>query len=121
MTLTMPPAVRVHYREERRRAEAARRDGDRPQAWHHLERAHILAQPWSGAHTGSHLAMLRLAVRDGDFGEVIGQAVRALLAGPASLLGRAPSGNNGRKATPLNATAALPNDLATILARHDTP
>ena len=46
-----------------RKAMAA---GDQGAAYRHLERAHILEQPWAGLHSWSHWAMLKLAVRDGD-------------------------------------------------------
>ena len=47
--------------------------------------------------------------------EVAGQVVRVLVAGPASLVGRIPTGNDGRARTPLRATAPVPPDLAAVL------
>ena len=41
--------------------------------WSHLERAHILSQPWAWPHTRVHAVMLRQAVRDRDVREVMGQ------------------------------------------------
>ena len=53
--------------------EEARRRGDRLAAWHHLERAHIVAQPLLGAHLLSHGYMLRYAIEVRDAREVAGQ------------------------------------------------
>jgi hypothetical protein len=113
--LRMPEGVRTAYRAERRQAISAEAAGDVEGAWAHLERAHVLAQPFVVAHTGSHVAQLGLAVRRRDRTEVAGQVVRVLVAGPASLVGRIPTGNDGRARTPLRATAPVPPDLAAVL------
>lgn len=107
------PAYRAYALERARGADSVDPGG----AWHHLERAHILAQPFVIAHVGSHIAMLRLALQTRDRTEVCGQLVRIVLAGPASLVGRVPVGNTGRARTPLNATRPVPDDLAAVLAQ----
>lgn len=113
--LTMPGAVRIAYRTEIDAGRAAAHAGDVPAAWVHLERAHVLAQPFPVAHIASHVAQLRLGWRTGDRTEVAGQVVRIVVAGPASLVGRIPVGNDGRARTPLRATATVPEELAAIL------
>jgi hypothetical protein len=82
--------------------------------WPSLERAHLLSQPWAWPHTRVHLAMLRLAVRQRDRRELIGQLVRLAVAGPGSLAGKYPPGNTGRTTMRLTETAPLPPDI------HDT-
>lgn len=111
--LTMDARRRRAYRLERRRAVEA--GTDRAAAWRHLERAHVIAQPYPVAHTGSHLAMLRLAVSTRARREVSGQVVRIVLAGVASLVGRVPNGNTGRADVALGATMPIPDDLADLL------
>lgn len=113
MPLRMPPKVQAAYREERRAAAAA---PDAATAWRHLERAHILAQPFAVAHVGSHIAMLRQGVRDHDTREIAGQVIRVIVAAPPSLLGRYPTGNTGRARVALRATLPVPEDLASLLA-----
>lgn len=112
----MGPAHRAAYRAERVAAADCRAAGDIAGAWRHLERAHVVAQPFALAHVGSHVAMLRLAIRPWDRTEVAGQLVRIVVAGPGSLAGRIPAGNSGRARVALTAEMPLPPDLAELMA-----
>ena len=47
------------YREARAREEIE-------VAWHHLERAHIVSQPYLGPHLGNHWAMFGFALQQRD-------------------------------------------------------
>jgi len=85
--------------------------------WSHLERAHILSQPWAWPHTKVHAVMLRQALGDRDVREVMGQLLRLGVAGPGSLVGKYPAGNTGRATMGLMTTADVPADLEVILAR----
>jgi hypothetical protein len=118
LPLRMTDRIATAYRRERSASAAAFAGGDVAAAWRHLERAHLIAQPFAAAHVGSHLAMARLGLQTRDRGEVLGQIVRVLLAGPASLTGRIPVGNVGRAATPLGHTSEPPDDIASLLATH---
>ena len=93
---------------------AANRAEDR---WSHLERAHVVSQPWPWPHTRVHAAMLARALRERDRNEVVGQIVRLIVAGPGSLSGKFPEGNTGRSIMGLTQTAEIPDELATILAK----
>ncbi|MFD0904763.1 DUF3703 domain-containing protein [Actinomadura sediminis] len=79
------PAVRAAYRNE---MNAARLAADGASRWRHLERAHILSQPWPWPHTRNHVAMFVLAVAQRDRREALGQAVRIIVAAPGSAAGR---------------------------------
>ncbi|MEV0388518.1 DUF3703 domain-containing protein [Nonomuraea sp. NPDC050643] len=59
----MPAPVRDAYHAEMRAARAAAQAGAR---WRHLERAHILSQPWPWPHTRNHVAMFFLALAQRD-------------------------------------------------------
>ena len=64
-------------------------------AWPWLERAHILTQRMPLLHTRSHWLMLLAGWQQGDYREVLGQAMRM----PAALLFSriwVPLGNSGR-------------------------
>lgn len=82
--------------------------------WTHLERAHILSQPDPWLHTGNHLAMFSLAVRQRDRWEALGQVVR-IAAAPASLAGRYPEGNTGRARAGLRQSMPTSPNLASLL------
>ncbi|WP_374772632.1 DUF3703 domain-containing protein [Streptomyces sp. NBC_01310] len=90
--------------------------GPMPERWRAAERAHILSQPWPRAHTRTHAVMLRLAVRDRDLREVLGQLVRLAVAYPGSAAGKYPDGNTGRTRAGLTTPMPVPDDLAALLA-----
>ena len=113
MPSAMPPSVLTAFESELRQAATA---PDPDTMWTALERAHILSQAWAWPHTRAHWHMLRLALRQSDRRETLGQVIRLLVAGPGSLMGRAPVGNSGRATMGLWDTAPIPDDLARILA-----
>ena len=82
--------------EEYRRATKASEEQNFEEAWHHLERAHVVAQDRFGPHCVAHLRMLRLAWRVGDWREVRGQMFRLALAPLGNATGKLPVGNTGR-------------------------
>ncbi|MET8747453.1 DUF3703 domain-containing protein [Streptomyces sp. NPDC004728] len=94
---------------------AARAPGPMQERWRAAGRAHILSQPWPVAHTRTHSLMLRLAVRDRDLKEVLGQLVRLAVAGPGSAAGKYPDGNTGRTRDGLTTPMPIPDDLAALL------
>ncbi|MER7583922.1 DUF3703 domain-containing protein [Kitasatospora sp. NPDC097691] len=113
MSRTMPAGVRTAYAAEMTAARTAPDPADR---WRHLERAHILSQPWPWPHTRNHVAMFGLALRLCDRREALGQVLRIIVAAPGSALGRYPEGNTGRANVPLTRPMPLPDDLAAVLA-----
>ncbi|MGP4025811.1 DUF3703 domain-containing protein [Actinomadura sp. 3N407] len=108
----MPARVRAAYLGE---MNAARRTADPAARWRHLERAHILSQPWPWPHTRNHFAMLALAVVQRDRREAVGQVIRIIVAAPGSALGRYPEGNTGRATVGLTQPMPVPEDLAALL------
>lgn len=94
-------------------------DGDDGRAWHHLERVHIVSQPYLGPHLASHVAMLRFSIRRGDAREALGQIFRLILAPLGALTGRLPIGNTGRSTVSAFAPMPIPVDLAEALRQQD--
>ncbi|MDV8022737.1 DUF3703 domain-containing protein [Rhodococcus sp. IEGM 1330] len=82
--------------------------------WHHLERAHILPQPYPWLHTRNHLEMLKVALQERDRHESWGQLIRLVLGATESWSKRYPMGNTGRVDAGL--TTPIPHDLADALA-----
>ncbi|ETT27901.1 hypothetical protein RAJCM14343_1206 [Rhodococcus aetherivorans] len=110
---SMPVHIQAAYTDE---MTAARTAADDTTRWAHLERAHILSQPYPWPHTRNHLAMLVLALRRRDRRETLGQVVRIIVAAPGSASGRYPEGNTGRSGAGLMTPMPMPDDLARILA-----
>ncbi|GHF42111.1 hypothetical protein GCM10010218_24040 [Streptomyces mashuensis] len=108
----MPPRLLEAFNAE---MAAARTPGPMEQRWRAAERAHILSQPWPWAHTRNHGVMLRLAVRDRDLREALGQLVRLAVAAPGSAAGKYPDGNTGRTRAGLTTPMPIPDDLAALL------
>jgi hypothetical protein len=63
--------------------------------WHHLERAHILGQPYPYHHTLVHWKMLLFGIKLKDKREIVGQIPRLLVGGVKSFVGEIPVGNTG--------------------------
>lgn len=114
--MTMAEPARSELRRAVAAAAATRRSNDLDSAWRHLERAHILSQPWALAHLRVHAEMLVMAVASRDAREAVGQVVRLVVAGPGSLAGRFPEGNSGRARVSMFAPIPIPTDLEQILS-----
>lgn len=112
-----PQIIDAAIAAEYRLQEAAARQGDDALAWHHLGRAHILAQTRLGTHCGSHWRMLAFAVQLRDWREAAGQLLRLALAPLGNLTGRLPIGNTGRSTVSAFAAMDIPPDLRAILDR----
>lgn len=111
----MRATVRPYFDAELR---AARRDlekRDFAESWRHLERAHILSQAYAWPHILIHLWMSRVAWARRDIREILGQIPRIFLAGPGSMLGRAPLGNTGGADVGIFRPMPIPTDLKEIL------
>lgn len=83
------------FHTEMNAAEGLRQQRDLAGAFRHLERAHILGQPWPVAHTHAHIQMLKIGIQRRDVREVVGQIIRITGGGILSLFGRLPEGNTG--------------------------
>ncbi|MDO3635353.1 DUF3703 domain-containing protein [Mycolicibacterium arseniciresistens] len=105
----LSPQVRALYHREMTAATAA---ASIEQRWRHLERAHIISPPDPLLHKMNHVAMLKLALREHDRREALGQLVRIVVAAPGSLTGRYPQGNTGRVDAGLMTPMTVPADLA---------
>ncbi len=103
------------WTDERATAASARQQGDFPEEWRHLERAHILSQPLAVPHIRTHVDMLSYAVRRRDPGELGGQLLRLVLAGPGSMTGRYPVGNTGGANVSAFRPMPIPDDLRSLL------
>lgn len=109
------PALDLALRNRITSSWRTARTTNAPEAWTTLAEAHILSQPWATLHVRTHLEMLRLAVRSRDPREVVGQAIRVIVAAPGSLTGRYPIGNTGRSNVSMFEPMPVPDELAELL------
>jgi hypothetical protein len=109
----VPASVRTAIDAEFQAAREAQHAPDT--AWRHLERAHVLSQPWAWPHTRTHLAMLQQAFRGRDPKEIAGQLLRVVVGGPGSLFGRYPVGNSGRARVAIMQLQPMEPDLVEVL------
>jgi hypothetical protein len=98
-------------------AEAARAASNVGDAFHHLERAHILSQRVTWQHVRVHWRMLKLGAQVRDPREVAGQLTRVVA---AALFSRVwvPVGNTGRSNVSALKPMPVPDDLRVILERN---
>lgn len=92
-----------------------------PAGWRVVERAHSLSQPWPWPHVHTHAVMFRLAIRDRDAHEALGQVIRLIVAAPGSTAGRYPTGNTGRARVGVNTPMPIPAGLAEPLTTAGMP
>ena len=113
----MPAKLQNYYQEELAASKATFENGQLQQAWSHLERAHILGQPYPYQHTEVHWLMLKFGVRIKSGKEIFGQIPRLLVGGVKSFVGTIPVGNTGgADVSPLK-PMEIPGDLQQIINR----
>ncbi len=112
----MDNELKQFYQTELDAARKMEALGNFPQAFMHLERAHILSQSFPLAHSATHLRMLKLGWRTRNIREVLGQLTRAFAALIFSRIW-VPVGNTGRANVSAFAPMPVPEDLAQVLKR----
>lgn len=91
----MPSTLQPYFEKELRSYCSSLQENNLQQAWHHLEKAHVIGQAYPLKHTYVHWKMLQFGVRIKSFKEVIGQVPRLLIGGIKSFVGKIPVGNTG--------------------------
>ncbi|MDX2281582.1 MAG: DUF3703 domain-containing protein [Saprospiraceae bacterium] len=114
----MPQGIKEHYRRELDLYKTELVQQNLPQAWHHLERAHILAQAWPCEHSYVHWRMLLFGIHIKSLREILGQIPRLLVGGVKSFVGNIPVGNTGGANVPPLQPMETPEDLETILGAY---
>jgi hypothetical protein len=115
---TMPKTLKPYFKEEMLFAKKALTDKKYTECWRHLERAHVLAQPFPLEHTTVHWKMLDFGVRIKNIREVLSQLPRILFGGVKSFVGKIPVGNTGGANIPPLQPMAIPDDLQKIINTH---
>jgi hypothetical protein len=114
----MPNGLRAYYQAELTAYQNSMNQNDLPLAWYHLERAHILGQPWAVEHTAVHWKMLRFGFKIKSWKEIKGQILRLIFGGVKSFVGKIPTGNTGGVNVPPLQVMEIPQDLQEILSTY---
>ena len=114
----MPRSLQPIYRKELFLAENAFAEKNYQLSWRHLERAHILGQPYPAEHTAVHWKMLLFGIKIKNTKEIIGQVPRLLVGGVKSFVGKIPVGNTGGANVPPLLSMEIPEGLVAIIKNH---
>lgn len=114
----MPKGLQPYYQSELAEYQRYMQQNNLQLAWYHLERAHILGQPWAVEHSQVHWIMLRFGFRIKSWKEIRGQILRLAFGGIKSFVGKVPVGNTGGANVPPLLVMALPADLEEIMAQY---
>jgi hypothetical protein len=114
----MPDALKPFFNKELQEAETAFAKNSLAESWRHLERAHIIGQPYPYHHSLVHWKMLLFGIRTKNTKEIIGQMPRLLIGGVKSFVGEIPVGNTGGANVPPLQPMEIPNDLLFIIKNN---
>ena len=106
-----------HIEAEVEKAEKLVAKNDLKQAFHHLERAHVLGQSITYEHTRVHFLMLKIGWKQKNWREIFGQIFRIVGASTKTPFGIYPTGNTGGVNVSPFKRMPIPQDLKSIL-RH---
>ncbi|WP_108213687.1 DUF3703 domain-containing protein [Pontibacter mucosus] len=112
---SMPTPLRAYYRQELTSYRTLWQQGLAAEAWRHLERAHILGQPYPIEHTAVHWYMLLFGFKTKNAKEIVGQFPRLLVGGVKSWAGMIPVGNTGGANVPPLRPMPIPDELQLII------
>lgn len=112
---TMPWALKPFYEKELQDAATAFAQNNLQLSWQHLERAHILGQPYPYEHSLVHWRMLQFGIKTKNTSEIIGQIPRLLVGGVKSFVGNIPVGNTGGANVPPLQPMEIPEELKQII------
>lgn len=111
----MPAALKPYFKKELGNAAKSMKKKQYLKCWRHLERAHILGQPYPWQHTQVHFRMMKFGIKVKNWKEVFGQIPRLLIGGVKSFVGTIPHGNTGGTNVSALDSMTIPNDLLAII------
>lgn len=114
----MPASLKPFYYHELKEAAMKLRNNNFLGSWSHLERAHIIGQPYPYHHSLVHWKMLLFGIRMKDLKEIIGQIPRLIVGGVKSFVGEIPIGNTGGANVPPLRRMEIPQELKELIQKH---
>lgn len=114
----MPVSLKPFFEKELEGAASTFFQNNLAASWRHLERAHVIGQPYPNEHTLVHLKMLMFGIKVKNTREIIGQIPRLLVGGVKSFVGEVPIGNTGGANVPGLKPMDIPKDLLLIIENN---
>lgn len=111
----MPKALKPFFKQELTNAANAFSVGHLQQSWQHLEKAHIIGQPYPYHHSLVHWKMLLFGINTKNTKEIIGQIPRLIFGGVKSFVGKIPVGNTGGSNVHPLKPMQIPNEILEII------
>ncbi|ARN77704.1 hypothetical protein BST97_06665 [Nonlabens spongiae] len=111
LNLKIPEHLKIAYHEELQSYRHHLRHGHYTNAWHHLERTHIIGQSYPIEHTYAHWLMLKFGLMQKNVKEILGQILRLLVGGWKSFINHVPTGNTGGSNVPPMKKMPIPRDI----------
>ncbi|MBL7777048.1 MAG: DUF3703 domain-containing protein [Chitinophagales bacterium] len=118
LNLKIPKSLYPFYKDELKKAKQLFNEDKFQQSWQHLERAHIIGQPYPFAHSFVHWKMLVFGIKTKNPKEIIGQIPRLLVGGVKSFVGNIPVGNTGGANVPPLQPMEIPEDLLIVIQNN---
>jgi len=114
---TMPVSLKPFFKQALSDYATALKRKELHEAWHHLERAHVIGQSYPYHHSLVHWKMLLFGCRIKSIKEVIGQVPRLLVGGVKSFVGTIPVGNTGGANVPPMRSMPVQPEIQEIFRR----
>ncbi|MEY3501158.1 MAG: hypothetical protein RL308_2830 [Bacteroidota bacterium] len=114
----MPDNLKPFYKKELLHFKDNLQNNNLQNAWHHIERAHIIGQKYPYEHTFVHWKMLQFGIKIKSTKEVFGQIPRLLVGGVKSFVGNVPVGNTGGANVPPLKPMEIPSDIQKIISKN---
>lgn len=114
----MPEKLKPFFIKELDAATQSFQQNNLHQCWQHLERAHIIGQPYPYQHSLVHWEMLLFGFKTKNTKEIIGQIPRLLVGGVKSFVGHIPVGNTGGANVPPLQPMEIPKELSNIIKNN---
>jgi len=120
----MPISLQPFFKKALDLYDQAMLQNDLTEAWHQLERAHVIGQAYPYQHSLVHWKMLVLGCKIKSLKEILGQIPRLLVGGVKSFVGTIPVGNTGGSNVPPMRSMPIQDEIKEIfknagVAIHD--
>jgi len=110
----MPVSLQPFFKEALGLYTKAMLQKNLTEAWHQLERAHVIGQAYPYQHSLVHWKMLVFGCKIKSVKEILGQIPRLLVGGVKSFVGTIPVGNTGGANVPPMRSMPIQDEIKTI-------